>query len=547
MLFINMKIKFYFFKNNWLPSIFLLTLTACSMNIKPIDNFTLFKESKEAIRANQEKTEPINSTIDINEAIARGLKYNLEFKVKQYEEALSINQSDLSAFDMLPKIVGSTGYYKRNNDAINTSVNAQTGQASTSTFISTDRQIDTVDLGLSWNILDFGASYFNARQQGDRALIALEHRRKAMHNLVQDIRTAYLRAYAAQTLEDEVASTIEVSEIALKKAKQADEEKFRNPTDILKIQKTILDNLRVLEAIRQELSTARYELASYMNITPGTKYKLAEPSSEILAPKQINLSIELMEDLAITNNADFKEQIYTARIAKDEIKKNMLKMFPNISLNAGPHYSSNSFLVNKHWNDAAIQASWNIVNVLTIPSQISAGKNADKLFDEKKSSVLMGLITQVHISRLIYDNAYQSLERNESVFEVDKRLNDISQLKVNAALESKLDNVTYRTAYILSLLRKYQALSQLYAAEGKLRSTLGQEVIAGDISKIPLNDLKGQVNTALKDWLPSEDAIIIPKEPASNTEIKVDGVSKEDESKKINFVEKLKNFFKRKE
>jgi len=547
MLFINMKIKFYFFKNNWLPSIFLLTLTACSMNIKPIDNFTLFKESKEAIRANQEKTEPINSTIDINEAIARGLKYNLEFKVKQYEEALSINQSDLSAFDMLPKIVGSTGYYKRNNDAINTSVNAQTGQASTSTFISTDRQIDTVDLGLSWNILDFGASYFNARQQGDRALIALEHRRKAMHNLVQDIRTAYLRAYAAQTLEDEVASTIEISEIALKKAKQADEEKFRNPTDILKIQKTILDNLRVLEAIRQELSTARYELASYMNITPGTKYKLAEPSSEILAPKQINLSIELMEDLAITNNADFKEQIYTARIAKDEIKKNMLKMFPNISLNAGPHYSSNSFLVNKHWNDAAIQASWNIVNVLTIPSQISAGKNADKLFDEKKSSVLMGLITQVHISRLIYDNAYQSLERNESVFQVDKRLNDISQLKVNAALESKLDNVTYRTAYILSLLRKYQALSQLYAAEGKLRSTLGQEVIAGDISKIPLNDLKGQVNMALKDWLPSEDAIIIPKEPASNTEIKVDGVSKEDESKKINFVEKLKNFFKRKE
>lgn len=547
MLFINMKIKFYFLKNNWLPSIFLLTLTACSMNIKPIDNFTLFKESKEAIRANQEKTEPINSTIDINEAIARGLKYNLEFKVKQYEEALSINQSDLSAFDMLPKIVGSTGYYKRNNDAINTSVNAQTGQASTSTFISTDRQIDTVDLGLSWNILDFGASYFNARQQGDRALIALEHRRKAMHNLVQDIRTAYLRAYAAQTLEDEVASTIEISEIALKKAKQADEEKFRNPTDILKIQKTILDNLRVLEAIRQELSTARYELASYMNITPGTKYKLAEPSSEILAPKQINLSIELMEDLAITNNADFKEQIYTARIAKDEIKKNMLKMFPNISLNAGPHYSSNSFLVNKHWNDAAIQASWNIVNVLTIPSQISAGKNADKLFDEKKSSVLMGLITQVHISRLIYDNAYQSLERNESVFQVDKRLNDISQLKVNAALESKLDNVTYRTAYILSLLRKYQALSQLYAAEGKLRSTLGQEVIAGDISKIPLNDLKGQVNMALKDWLPSEDAIIIPKEPASNTEIKVDGVSKEDESKKINFVEKLKNFFKRKE
>jgi hypothetical protein len=69
-------------------------------------------------------------------------------------------------------------------------------------------------------------------------------------------------------------------------------------------------------------------------------------------------------------------------------------------------------------------------------------------------------------------------------------------------MESKLEHVTYSTSYILSLLRKYQALSQLYTAEGRLRSTLGQEIIVGDLSKIPLEKLEEEVNVGLASWIP---------------------------------------------
>jgi outer membrane protein TolC len=477
-----------------------IILASCSVPLRPFDKEGLLKESKKDIQLAQADVEPIADVLDLNEAIARGLKYNLDFKVRQLEQALAVDQNAVAAIDMLPKVVGSAGYYGRSNDAINRS------SGSASTFISTDRGIGTLDLGLSWNVLDFGASYFNARQQGDRVLIALERRRKAMHNLVQDIRTAYLRAYVAQSLEIVVLGTIQESEAVLINAKQAEHEKLRSPADILKIQKSILDNLRVLESIKQELSTARYELTSLINVRPGSDFKLGKPPANIMSPSQLSISVDEMEDMAISNNADLREQLYTARIAKDDIKKNMLRMFPGISFNMGPHYSSNSYLENSQWNDAAVQVSWNLLNVLSIPSQISSGKNASKLYEKKKISVVMGLITQVHIARMLYDNSYQALKRDESILDVDKRLNEISQQKVDAHVESKLEHVTYRTAYILSLLRKFQALSQLYAAEGKLRSTLGQEIIAGDVSNVPLNELSLQVGAAMIDWLPNEVA-----------------------------------------
>jgi hypothetical protein len=139
-------------------------------------------------------------------------------------------------------------------------------------------------------------------------------------------------------------------------------------------------------------------------------------------------------------------------------------------------------------------------------------ENAENLYDQKKSAVLMNLVTQVHIARLQYDNNYHAMQRNESLLAVDKKLNDISTLKVEAEVESRLEHVVYSTGYILSLLRKYQALSQLYNAEGKLRSSLGQEIVAGDISKVPLKELSKQVGIALKDWVPK----VLPIESAKS-------------------------------
>ncbi|WZB61736.1 TolC family protein [Achromobacter xylosoxidans] len=79
-------------------------------------------------------------------------------------------------------------------------------------YISTDRDYTQSALTLSWSLLDFGQSYYAARQNADRVRIAAERRRKAIYTLVQDVRTAYWRVVASQALESSLRSARDQAE-----------------------------------------------------------------------------------------------------------------------------------------------------------------------------------------------------------------------------------------------------------------------------------------------------------------------------------------------
>ena len=72
-----------------------------------------------------------------------------------------------------------------------------------------------------------------------------------------------------------------------------------------------------VESIEQELSLARVELTGLLNLPPGQEYTLVEPTGDLaLAP--INTPAERLEEIAISNNADLREQHYSVRIAAAE-------------------------------------------------------------------------------------------------------------------------------------------------------------------------------------------------------------------------------------
>src|SRR6185436_12639118 len=109
--------------------------------------------------------EPIMAPLSLQEAIARGLKYNLERRTRMMEEAIALNQLDVSKYDMLTKFVASAGYTSRDEYLVSHAVDSVTGAPSLANpYISSARQHTVYDLGLNWNLLDFGVSYYNAKQ-----------------------------------------------------------------------------------------------------------------------------------------------------------------------------------------------------------------------------------------------------------------------------------------------------------------------------------------------------------------------------------------------
>jgi outer membrane protein TolC len=477
----------------------MVVLAGCSTLPQPMppdQQKAIAAEDRKAARIN---VEPLTTRLTLADALARALKYNLDHRTRMMEEALAVGQLDLSRYDMLPKLTAAAGYNTRDSDRITRSKDSVTGQPSLANpYISSDRDHTTLDLGLTWNVLDFGVSYQNAKQNADRVLVANERRRKAMHNLLQDVRTAYWRAASAQKIDAELRTTLALAEDALKDSRKVEAEKIRDPLEALRYQRTVLENLRVLESIQRELAASRIELAQLINLPPGVGFELAEPLPADLTPARAALSIDRMEELAIANNADLKEQFYNARIAVAETKKSILRLFPNLSFNYTYRRDSDSYLINKNWQDAGMQMSWNLFNLLSAPSVLRYGEASEKLAEQRRMATQMAILAQVHLSRQQYESAYILFERADSIWQVDQRIYEHSANREAAEMKGRLDKISNNTSAIVSYLRRFQALSQVYAASSKVQATLGLEPEVGDLQDIKLADLSARIETDMR-------------------------------------------------
>ncbi len=478
----------------------LLVLGGCgNPPLKVLGNESIELNQRDG-KAMRQDVEAITGPLTLEEAMARALKYNLDRRAKMMEEALALNQLEVSRYDMLPRIMADAGYQGRNNDRISQSRRAGTTELVPSQYISQDQSHHLADLGLSWNMLDFGLGYHGANQQADRLLIATERRRKATHLLLQDLRTAYWRAAAAQKMRGDVSKTIAMAEGAMADSRKIEETRTRNPLDTLRYQRQILENMRLLEAIDQELSSAQIELAALINAPLGQPIEVVETPIADLPSAALSISLERLEEAALANNPDLREQHYSRRIAAEEVRKTMLRMYPNISFNYGLKYDSDSYLVNRNWNETGLQLSFNVFNLLTGPSQIKLAEAGVALADQRRMAMRMAVITQVHLARMQLVNASSQYKRADVIFDTDRKIADQASNREAARVMSNLDRVTHETSAILSLLRRYQALSQVQTSENRLLASIGLEPGIGSTGELSLAELTRQVRGNASPW-----------------------------------------------
>ncbi|MEC5206746.1 outer membrane protein TolC [Vogesella perlucida] len=479
----------------------LLGLSACaSVDLAPLSSAEIQKTVSEDRQALDKDLEPMAGELTLEEAIARAIKYNAERRVRLMEEAVAAGQFELGNFDMLPRLVASAGYRDRDSDLISRSKDSVTGAPSLANpSISSSRSALSSELGFSWSLLDFGQSYYAAKQNADRVLIATERRRKALHNLIQDVRTAYWRVVAAEKLNASIRQTIRQGEEALADARKAEEEKLKSPLEPLRYQRQLLENLRMLELVEQELSTARIELAGLTQLPILQVRNLVEPRSTV-STVWLDTPVEQMETYALLQNPELRESIYNARIAQQETRRAMLKMFPGLSFNYAIKNSDDSYLINQTWQETGVQVSFNLLGFLSMPAQRKLAEAGVTLAEQKRMATQMAVVSQVNIARLQYANAAAQFNRADAIASVDQRLADHVNNQVLAERQTKLDSVSQQTSYILSTLRRYQALSNAQAAGSRLQASLGLELPLDASRQASLAELKEQVAKALNAW-----------------------------------------------
>ncbi len=477
-----------------------LALSACLVTPEPLT----LDEQREMIDRDElmvfVQQEPIAAPITLEEALARALKYNLDHRLMLMEEVLRNNQLHLSRFDMLPTLAVNSGYVARSNENLNLSRDTGSGALSTNPSISQDRNIASGSLGMTWNILDFGISYFQAHQNADQFLIAQERRRRVVNQVVQQVRAAYWRAATAEPLYEQVKPLLEQSRQALIDARQVEEQRLTPPLESLQYQKGLVEVIRELETMEMDLAIAKSELASLMGLRPGEQYELALPAPEEMTAPSINFTIEQMEDLALLRRPELIEERYQQRYSAAETRKAILRLFPSVTFSTTGNYDSNSYLVNQNWADAAARLTWNLMNLASGPTALRSARAAEDVTEMRRLSLSMAALTQVHVSYQQFLRASSSYAQARTLDDIERRIfTHVSQAADNEA-QSALQRIRAEMAAIYAEVNAFRAYAEVHSSLANLYVSMGVDLLPTSVESHEISSLSRDIKTAMDQW-----------------------------------------------
>jgi outer membrane protein TolC len=442
--------------------------------------------------------EAVSGPITFSEAAARALKYNLDYRTKLMEETLASGQLDMSTWDMLPRLLVNAGYYGRNNDSGGNSFDIINGNRTLSNSSSQERKHSLISAEFSWNILDLGVSYFRSKSLADQVLIAEERKRKIVQNIVQDVRNAYWRALGAQRLVGQMDSLMARTQTALQRARQIEQQGLMPIPQVLAYQRALLDATTLLQSKRQDLELAKAELVALMNLSPSTQFTLAEDAEAKLPSAPTDIA--RLEDLALVQRPELREEDYRKRISGNEVKRQMLSVLPGISFDAGYNRDSNKYLYNSNWVDYGLKISANLLRLASIPSMQRVAKAQGEVDETRRMAQAMAILTQVRVATMRYGLAVAELEQVEESARVDQRLLNYAKAATTTKVESELELIRNEARSLLSQYQRHVAYSNAQAAWGRLYNSIGLDVIATDLSQ-PVKTVAAAIDRTNESWL----------------------------------------------
>lgn len=506
--------------------------TGCA--VKPVALTT--DELRASIRTDvdrlSQQRDAISDAIGLDEAIARAVRNNRDRKLKVLESALARKQIELARHDLLPSLTAAAGYSERNNYAASASVQFADGNpeplpADPSYSVSQDKRRSTYDVAFTWNVLDFGLSYVRANQQADRFLIGKERERKVVHNITQEVRAAYWRAVSAERLLQKIGPLIGRAESALNDSRKVEAQQLRPPLEALQYQRELLEILRSLQSLRQDLMNARTELASLMGLRPGTTFELADVKAPGFQVPDFQLDLAKMEEVALQQRPELLEAHYQKRISASEARTALLRLLPSLNLTAGANYDSSDYLLNRDWVSAGAQVSWNLLNVFRVGAEQRVAETRDAWVEEQRLATSMAVLTQVHIARIRYEQSLKSFELAGLYNDVALRIQDQTRNSAQLQRISELSLIRESLNALLAELRRDVAYADLQNSFGRVFMTMGLDLVPENYTDGSLADLKGDIAKRFSQWqrgdvglpglvLPQPDALgVLPTQSQS--------------------------------
>lgn len=469
----------------------LLVVAGCSIKPEPLQKEDVVADVQTTRSIIYKDQEPVGHRINLETALARALLYNLDRKVAMMEEVTQSEQLKVLKYEMLPRLAANAGYFHRNNDLITTN----TTSSGTSENILESRTRFAADLTLSWNLLDFGTSYYQSKQQADKILIAHERKRRSVNNIFQEVTAAYWDAATAQRLQPLLNDALRDARAALADIKQAELRREMSPAEALRMQRDLLELVRQLEIVSEDMGLSKTRLARLMGMSPSTPFDVVVNADTRWLPST-KYSLEEMEVIALTNRPETQEERYNIRIAQHETRRALLKYMPNFNPFALGAYDSNQYLLYHNWAEIGLRAGFQLISLLQLPDAKALAEAQVELAKQKQLAVNMAVIAQVHVSVLNMKRARKNFDNTHKIAEVEQRLSALSAAKGDANLSTNIDRIRARSSALAAELQRDRAYAELMNAHAATLVTMGVDLMPDDTKNMDVATLTELIRTS---------------------------------------------------
>jgi len=465
----------------------LFVLSACTVTPEPLGEKDQADRSKADLEALRSIEFVPTRPIALHEAIARAVAFNLRQRVSQIERNIAEAELDQANYDMLPTL----------------ELNANKKRSDVQVSSSDDRISKTADASFTWNLLDLGVSYARARQRADEVLIAREKERKALHDIIRDVNTAFWRAATGQRLMAKVAALTRDLKLAMEASRGMEETRATDVITAVAFRREVVGSVRQALTVQRELNEARSQLGELLNIRPGTEFSLALPAEKV-SDFRLPMSVPEMEQHALLHRPELRIEDYNERKGDWEAREAIYRMLPGLDLSVGRNYSSETGNLSPNWISTGMKLSMNIFNLFSGTSEIDAAEQKSELARQQRLAMSLAVLTQLHLARVKFRNAEQQMRLVREIADSDRHLSRLVSVNGEFLNKDLFEAVRIATRQMISEMDEQRTLVDLVAAHTEVMHAIGQDVLP---DRIPLNDvpaLAGAIRDMTAKWYAAE-------------------------------------------
>ena len=478
----------------------LLGLSGCVVKPDPISEEEHWRRAQ-ADRADTAREQPPPTRpLTVEEAVARAVKYNLDHRLALMEKAFQARQIDIANLQMLPNLALGAGYTIRDNELASESISYKTRKVTLEPSVSSERNSLYADLAFSWSALDFGLSYFQAKQQADQFLILHERRRRLLNNLVKDVVSTYWRVATAERIEPQVAAALAEAERALHVYRQIEANKKAPLAQTLEQQRALIGIAGQLRRVSMDIASTKARLAALLNLPLSANIEIAAYDEADLPIPTLSASLADMENLGLYLRPDLREEAYRERIDRAEIRREALRMIPGIELLGGGYYDANKYLVHKFWANAGAKVTTDLLAIAGRARQYKAAKFQALVTRERRLAGTVAALVQIQMSYLQYHQAMQLYRDAEEVAAIEQKLLNLADSSTQVKAIGDLDRIRQSALAVTSRLERDRYLIEVFMAFGNLYFSVGGDLMNGAEGGEDLETLTGIAREGLAHW-----------------------------------------------